>query len=170
MKTALANRVPLAHHILRSVVRGAFILGVLAITACGGAKPMSDKRGGAVDHGTNTPVEAAPDERSQVMRLFMEATQARLGGQMLKAVALYQQCLKLNPTNGAAHFELAKLHHQGQNFPAAVDHAKRAVAADKENIWYRFLLADLYNRLGDQAESDRYARMGQEAAAAAGRK
>jgi hypothetical protein len=25
-----------------------------------------------------------------------------------------------------------------------VDHAKRAVAADKENIWYRFLLADLY--------------------------
>jgi tetratricopeptide (TPR) repeat protein len=144
MKTALANRVPLAHHILRSVVRGAFILGVLAITACGGAKPMSDKRGGAVDHGTNTPVEAAPDERSQVMRLFMEATQARLGGQIPKAVALYQQCLKLNPTNGAAHFELAKLHHQGQNFPAAVDHAKRAVAADKENIWYRFLLADLY--------------------------
>ncbi|MEZ4789722.1 MAG: tetratricopeptide repeat protein [Flavobacteriales bacterium] len=103
---------------------------------------MAEKHTGTAEPSAAT--NAPGDKRAQVMRVFMEATQARLGGQIPKAVQLYQQCLKLDPTNGAAHFELAKLYHQGQNFPAAVDHAKRAVAADKENIWYRFLLADLY--------------------------
>jgi len=76
----------------------------------------------------------------------MEATQARLSGQIPKAVGLYQQCLQLDPTNSASLFELAKLYHQGQDFPKALDHAKRAAALDKENIWYRFLLADLYSQ------------------------
>ncbi len=115
---------------------------VLAFVACSGPKNVVEKHPAAED--ASTAAGAPGDKRAQVMRVFMEATQARLGGQIPKAVQLYQQCLKLDPTNGAAHFELAKLYHQGQNFPAAVDHAKRAVAADKENIWYRFLLADLY--------------------------
>lgn len=121
------------------------VLFTLALAACGGSKTVVEKHP-AVDPESGAPVSAAADKRAQVMRLFMEATQARLGGQPQKAVVLYQQCLKLEPTNGAALFELAKLYHQGQNFPAAVDHAKRAVAADKENIWYRFLLADLYSQ------------------------
>jgi len=121
------------------------LLLAMSLMACGGAKPVAE-RTPAVDPESGAPVDAAADKRAQTMRLFMEATQARLGGQPQKAVVLYQQCLKLDPTNGAALFELAKLYHQGQNFPAAVDHAKRAVAADKENIWYRFLLADLYSQ------------------------
>ena len=48
--------------------------------------------------------------------------------------------------------ELAKLYHQGQNYEQAVGFAKQAVATDKGNIWYRFLLADLYNRVGYGAD------------------
>lgn len=120
------------------------LLGLIAVAflACSGSRNLAEKQPEA--DGTRAAAIAPGDKRAQVMRIFMEATQARLGGQIPKAVQLYQQCLKLDPTNGAAHFELAKLYHQGQNFPAAVDNAKRAVAADKENIWYRFLLADLY--------------------------
>lgn len=120
-------------------------LFMLVLAACGGSKTVVEKHP-AVDPESGAPVNASADKRAHTMRLFLEATQARLGGQIPKAVSLYQQCLKLDPTNDAAHFELAKLYHQGQNFPAAVDHAKRAVAADKENIWYRFLLADLYSQ------------------------
>ncbi|MEZ4757852.1 MAG: tetratricopeptide repeat protein [Flavobacteriales bacterium] len=112
---------------------------VLLLGACGGSKramPTATPEAGA----------PAPDRRAEVMRLFMEGTQARMGGQPAKAVAAFEQCLKLDPTNGAAHFELSKLYHQGQNFPKAVGHAKSAVAADKSNIWYRFLLADLYQQ------------------------
>jgi tetratricopeptide (TPR) repeat protein len=114
---------------------------VLLLAACGGAKPVTTapppEEGGA---------GVVNDKRADIMRLFMEGTQARLGGQPAKAVAAFEQCLKLDPNNGAAHFELSKLYHQGQNFPKAVGHAKSAVAADKGNIWYRFLLADLYQQ------------------------
>ena len=130
------------------------LLLAMSLMACGGAKPVAE-RTPAVDPESGAPVDGAADKRAQTMRVFMEATQARLGGQIPKAVQLYQQCLKLDPANGAAYFELAKLYHQGQNFPAAVDNAKRAVAADKENIWYRFLLADLYaqnNQVNEAAD------------------
>ena len=123
---------------------------VLLLAACGGAKPVTTapppEEGGA---------GVVNDKRADIMRLFMEGTQARLSGQPAKAVAAFEQCLKLDPTNGAAHFELSKLYHQGQNFPKAVAHAKSAVAADKANIWYRFLLADLYQQnqqVGDAVE------------------
>ncbi len=122
------------------------LLLITALMACGGGKAT-----------TRTEVPGggpSSDRRAEVMALFMDATRARLGGQLPQAVQLYQQCLKLDPSNGAAHFELAKLYHQAQQYDPAVDHAKRAVAVDKENIWYHFLLADLYeqgNRPADAA-------------------
>ncbi|MBL7951341.1 MAG: tetratricopeptide repeat protein [Flavobacteriales bacterium] len=134
--------------------RGLFVLLIATLLiACGGAKQTVEKVPAGVDHEGGAAASPGTDKRAEIMRLFMEATQARLGGQIPKAVQLYRETLKLDPTNGAALFELAKLYHQGQDFPAALDHAKRAVVADKENIWYRFLLADLYaqNRQTNEA-------------------
>jgi tetratricopeptide (TPR) repeat protein len=121
------------------------VVMALLLMACGGAKPLAHKHPGT-DPEVGLPVDPGADKRAQTMRLFMEATQARLSGQLPKAIQLYQQCLKVDPANAASMFELSKLYHQGQNFPQALDHAKRAAAADKENIWYRFLLADLYSQ------------------------
>lgn len=86
------------------------------------------------------------DKRAQVMRLFMDATRARLKGEQHKAVLLYESCIKADPQNSAAMFELSKLYHMGGDPVRALDLARRAVATDKENIWYRFLLADLYQQ------------------------
>lgn len=136
----------LTYPTLRGILPALFAAGVL-LAGCGGAKQTVEKVPTGVDHeGGAAAASPGTDKRAEIMRLFMEATQARLGGQIPKAVQLYRECLKLDPANSAALFELAKLYHQGQDFPAAVDHAKRAVAADKENIWYRFLLADLYSQ------------------------
>lgn len=135
----------LSNPTLRSLLPALFATALL-LTGCGGPKQTVEKVPTGLDHEGGTAANVGADKRAEVMRLFMEASQARLGGQVPKAVQLYHQCLKLDPTNDAAHFELAKLYHQGQNFPAAVDHAKRAAAADKDNIWYRFLLADLYSQ------------------------
>ncbi len=119
---------------------------LLLLNACGGSKPAlgtvaSDEPGG------RPPAEAS-DRRAEVMRLFMEATQARLSGHPAKSMELYQQCLKVDPQNHAALFELAKLYHQSENTAQAIEMAKRATALDKEIIWYRFLLADLYQHVG----------------------
>ena len=128
------------------------LLFVITLGACGTSKNVTDKHP-AFDPETEANGPQPSDKRAEVMRLFMEATQARLGGQLPKAVQRYQQCLKLDPNNSASMFELAKLAHQAQNFPTAVDYAKRAVAADKENIWYRFLLADLYRQNQQNTEA-----------------
>ncbi|MCO6481635.1 MAG: tetratricopeptide repeat protein [Flavobacteriales bacterium] len=117
------------------------LLAVL-LTACGGVKAVGD--------GADTAGAAAPkDRRAEVMRLFMDATNARLQGDPGKAVQLYRGVLRLDPDNAATLFELAKLYHQGMHGEEALAMAKKAVAADKSNIWYRFLVADLSSQLGD---------------------
>lgn len=124
------------------------LLVALWLGACGGARPAVEA---AKEPAAATA--AAQDRRAEVMRLFMEATNARLAGKQAKAVELFQQCLKVDPRNAAAMFELGKLYHQGQNANLALDMAKRAVETDKENIWYRFLLADLLQQYGRPAEA-----------------
>ncbi len=133
------------HGTLRTAFRTWSLGSMLLLAACGGGKAVTSGTA-PTDPELGGRPSPASDKRAAVMRVFMEATQARLGGQLAKAAQLYQQCLKLDPANAASMFELAKLAHQAQNFPQALDYAKRAVATDKENIWYRFLLADLYGQ------------------------
>ncbi len=110
--------------------------------ACGGAKPVAEKprdhEGAEATHGGT-----GKNKRALVMRLFMEANQARLKGELPKAVQLFEATLKEDPENAASMFELAKLYNQAQAPQEALALAKRAVATDKDNIWYRFLLADM---------------------------
>ena len=129
------------------VVRLSFS-SILAATlmACAGSKPVAETAPARMDPEMVLPAAQPTGKDSEVMRLFMTATQARLAGDLQKAASLFQQCLKLDPQNDAAMFELGKIQHQAQNFPQAVELAKRAVATDKENIWYRFFLADLYQQ------------------------
>ncbi len=118
------------------------------LAACGSSKPAADKGTDTSGADASGAVDISGDKRAEVMQLFMEATQARLAGKPQKAIQLYQQCLKLDPQNSAAMFELGKLYHQAQNGPQALEYARMAVSADKKNIWYRFLLADLYQEAG----------------------
>lgn len=123
------------------------------LIACGGSKGVAD--GGREDaRGT----AAGKDRQARVMELYMDATRARLAGDMPKAIGLYEQCLREDPANDAAQFELAKLYHMAQDWPRAVDMARKAVANGPDNIWYRFLLADLYaqnQRYNEAAETYR---------------
>ncbi|MBP7407480.1 MAG: tetratricopeptide repeat protein [Flavobacteriales bacterium] len=130
-------------------MRQLLLLLPFVLVACGGAKTAMEPV--PTDHEGGRPSADGADERTEIMRLFMEATQARLGGQLPKAVSLYQQCLKADPQNAASMFELAKLYHASQQFEPAVAMAKQAVETEKSNIWYRFLLADLYKQ-NSQAE------------------
>ncbi|MBL7962781.1 MAG: tetratricopeptide repeat protein [Flavobacteriales bacterium] len=129
------------------------LLLAIALTACGGSKGVAD--------GGDAPARGdggGKEKQARVMELYMDATRARLGGDMPKAISLYEQCLREDPTNAAAQFELAKLYHMAQDWPRAVDMAKKAVANGPDNIWYRFLLADLYNqdqRYNEAAETYR---------------
>lgn len=115
----------------------------LLLLACGGTKATIDSAAGTED------ATGPKDKRAQVMRLYMDATSAKLQGDYAKAVQYYRSALKLDPNNAAVMFELSKLYHQGMHGDEALALAKKAVAADKDNIWYRFLLAELSSQAGD---------------------
>lgn len=122
---------------------------LLIAAGCGGAKPVAE-RTPAIDHEGGQRVAAGgKDKRAKVMRLFMEANEAKLRGELPKAIQLYEATLKEDPLNAASMFELSKLYNQAQQAEASLALAKRAVATDKENIWYRFLLADLSLQFND---------------------
>jgi tetratricopeptide (TPR) repeat protein len=125
------------------------LLLALALIACGGSKGVAEAEPAAP---RTTRANADKERQAREMALFMDATRARLAGDPAKAVGLYEQCIKLDPRNAAAQFELSKLYHGMQDWPRAVDMARRAVVNGPDNIWYRFLLADLYNQ--DQRYAD----------------
>ncbi|MBK7384436.1 MAG: hypothetical protein IPI81_14070 [Flavobacteriales bacterium] len=84
----------------------AFVI-TLALSACSGSKRGME---GAVpvEPGSRPGSEQTSDHRAEMMRLFMEATPAQLTGRPTEALQKYQRCLKLEPSNGAVLFELAK--------------------------------------------------------------
>lgn len=124
-------------------------LALVLLAACGGSRPLAD--GAPASGALDGREPALKDKRAVVMRLFMEANEAKLKGDLGRAVQLYQATLKADPANAASMFELAKLYHQAQRGNDALALAKKAVATDKDNIWYRFLLADLSTEVGDLA-------------------
>ncbi|MGV9011092.1 MAG: tetratricopeptide repeat protein [Flavobacteriales bacterium] len=124
------------------IIPAFLILSLLA--ACGGAKPVASG-----DTGDGPMGQTPKDRRALEMQLFLDGTSARLQGDPTKAAQLYQAALKVNPDNGAAWYELSKLYSQAQQGSDALAFAKKAVAADADNIWYRFLLADLNTQTGD---------------------
>ncbi len=121
------------------------VLGWSVLLGCGASRPVGGTAGQGGDPATTK------DRRGQVMQLFVEATSAKLQGEPGKAVQLYQAALKLDPDNAASMFELAKLYHQAQHAEEALAMAKKAVATENDNIWYRFLLAELNTQFGDLA-------------------
>ncbi len=121
------------------------LLLALGLISCAGAKSVGDAPPAVGETGTPLP----KDKRAQVMRLYLDATTAKLQGDPAKAMQLYRNVIRVDPSNAAAMFELAKLYHQSQQGDEALATARKAAATDKENIWYRFLVAELSSQLGD---------------------
>lgn len=136
----------LMHMAITSFRKLLLLLAPLAVMGCAQGKTASVRDEAPVETRATAEASQMRDKRAQVMRLFMDATRARLKGDHHKAVLLYESCLKTDPQNSAAMFELSKLYHMGGDPVRALDLARRAVATDKGNIWYRFLLADLYQQ------------------------
>lgn len=112
---------------------------ILLLSLLGGGQVLAQKgkKGKAAK-------ELSYEDQLKAKRFFLNATRARLLGNQDEAKTLFEKCLKLDPSNHAALYELAKIHEQGKATDAAISLAEQAVELDGSNVWYRFLLADLY--------------------------
>ncbi len=95
----------------------------------------------------------------------------RLMGREDEEFEALRKTVEANPDFPIAYFYLARIHlRRGRDFEEAIALAKKGIDLKPERselpLGY-FLLADLYNRVGDDVRSGEYARKGQAAAAAA---
>jgi arylsulfatase A-like enzyme/predicted Zn-dependent protease len=103
--------------------------------------------------------------------LYNLARLYRQSGDTARELDYLNSCLAADPAFPLTYFYLARIYlNRGERLEEAVDLVKKGIerkpAATELPLGY-FLLADLFNRLGESALSDEYARKGQAAAEAA---
>ncbi|WP_430814358.1 tetratricopeptide repeat protein [Carboxylicivirga sp. RSCT41] len=84
---------------------------------------------------------------------FYEASREKMKGNLEKSAMYLTECLKIDATSSASMYELANILVAGNEVVKAQGLLERAIAIEPENIWYRLMLAELYqqNKMGFQA-------------------
>ncbi len=106
------------------------------------------------------------DSPSHYKALFNLARLYRLQHREQEELETLQQALRANPDFPLTYFYLARVYlRRGERYQEAIDLVKKGLELkpDRENLPLGyFLLADLYNRLGDYAASEQYANKGRQ--------
>ena len=77
--------------------------------------------------------------------LLSEAIKHKVLGNYGQAIVYFKQCLEINPLSDAALFELSSIYLYARDYPLALEYARKATAADGDNLWYQLQLASLYS-------------------------
>jgi tetratricopeptide (TPR) repeat protein len=97
------------------------------------------------ESGEVEPDQLRPQLDTRFQEKFFAAQSEKAKGNINAAYNLFNECLKIEPDNGATHYELGRIDLQVLNDAnSALDHAKRCVESDKTNGWYQMLLAECY--------------------------
>ncbi|MDD8020736.1 MAG: sulfatase-like hydrolase/transferase [Acidobacteriota bacterium] len=119
-----------------------------------------------LDEATELYQQEIADSPNHFKALFNLARLYRLGHREEEELEVLRQALKAEPSFPLTYFYLARIYlNQGRNLNEAISLTRKGLELkpDKKNLPLGyFLLADLYNRLGDYGRSEEYARKGQD--------
>ncbi len=87
-------------------------------------------------------VEQLDAKTNDEQRTFLDAVKAYNLGDFPQAIKLLNDCIKANPTNDAANYELSKIYLENQKIEPALLFAKNAVQLNENNKWYQMQYAD----------------------------
>ncbi len=102
------------------------------------------------------------DEKSQIIleATYIEACREKIGGHPEAAEKLFRECLKYDPLNAAAKYELSKILPITGRLEEAAKMAKESVDANPKNQWYHLGYIDVLHLKKDFAASaDAYERL-----------
>ncbi|MHC1777411.1 MAG: tetratricopeptide repeat protein [Lentimicrobium sp.] len=105
--------------------------------------PAQDLPEGGEEMVNQTEVRLAK-EKQRLRNLFFEANIAKMTDNFEKAFSLFSECVKEDPTNDAAWYELSLLHYNRNEIEKSVQSALKAWQLDPDNIYYSLTLAGLY--------------------------
>ena len=92
------------------------------------------------------------DER-EFTKYLIQATGAKISGDIYAADSIYKKCLLLNPESGVVNFELSGLYISLDQPQKALEYANKAVVLSPENEWYLANLAVLYKKINNHKKS-----------------
>lgn len=84
-----------------------------------------------------------------IKELYFSGIQQKSAGQLAAAEKTFDKLVLLQPDNDAAHFELARIYLEREDYTEAEQAAKRAVGIDPDNEWYWSILLDIYKKTGN---------------------
>ncbi|MFD2161807.1 tetratricopeptide repeat protein [Paradesertivirga mongoliensis] len=86
------------------------------------------------------------EDSLKVKDLFYEGLREKTKQNFAESGKNFSQILEIDPSNHAALYELASLHHSQNQEKEAEKYARNAVTVSPENKWYWLLLADVYKK------------------------
>jgi tetratricopeptide (TPR) repeat protein len=96
------------------------------------------------------------DPRKRIaMEKFIEANKMELLGDHQQAINLYREALKIDPSNDAAYYNLAKILYSSRQYAEAAAYAQQAIKLDPENTWYLDLYGTLLGGLGNYSAAEK---------------
>ncbi len=125
-----------------------FLIPLLLVLACktpGTGTGSQDKPGKKLSQA----------EQIQLTALFIDANREKALGNDDKAMGLFAQCVKRDPTYAPAMYEMARVFEQRNQLPEALVMASSAVKYEEDNEWYQLLLAGIYIKMRDYQEASR---------------
>ncbi|PLX10881.1 MAG: hypothetical protein C0597_16020 [Marinilabiliales bacterium] len=114
-----------------------FIIVIIAFSACNSQKSITEQE-------VHIKKELSESKQQQYYYIFIEANRKKLLGDLNSALALYYQCLEINPAGAGAMSEISKINQIMKNYETAIKYANSAVKYDENNKWYKIDLAKLY--------------------------
>ena len=82
-------------------------------------------------------------EQSRNERIFIDAQRMKMLGQYQGAIDLFEESIRLDPTNSAAMFELARLFYASKQDDKALTNIAQAVKLNPNNLWYNLVYAQV---------------------------
>ena len=88
--------------------------------------------------------ELDDNEELEYYYIFIEANRKKLLGDLNAALALFYQCIEINPQSAAAMSEISQINEIIDNKEVAIKYAQKAAELESDNKWFQLKLARLY--------------------------
>lgn len=101
-------------------------------------------------------VDQAAMQSRKISVQHLEGLKAYYSGNLTEALSIFNGILFENPKHDASYYMLSRIYTDQQNIHDAIESLQKALKIDKNNIWYKVDLADLYMQKEAYAESAKY--------------
>ena len=99
-------------------------------------------------------IMSLPKDRTPYKAKFYEALRLKTVGDYTSAIALFEECLKMNENDDAVLYVLAEFYAGKRQFSKAKSYITKAYQVDPDNLWFLELLAYVQQNLGLYEEAE----------------